>query len=294
MISFLSQDFPFFIKLKRAIKVPIVLSSLSFLFVLSVGPILVQPEQKTSSIAFVMLFMVFNSQVLFRWLIPVFFKNQFTEKSWTVGKEIIWLFLEIATGIFFCYMLLHWIWNVPDGLYLQNSLRNITRVFIGLQLLTIPLAIYIKREMVLQMYLKRATYLNMFLIKKKIATNQENTWVRTVVLKSNDGSQNLELEESNILFLKAAQNYVEVFFLSEQKVKRILLRNTLKNLFETLGDSTVFIYCHRSYVINIQRVISINGNSRGYKVLLKDYNEPIPVSRQKASDFEAAIHNIKG
>ena len=291
MIRFLSQDFPFFIKLKRAIKVPIVLSSLSFLFVLFIGPILVQSGQKNSSLAFIMLFMVFNSQLLFRLLIPLFFKNQFSEKKWTVGKEIIWLFLEIAVGIFFCYMLLHWLWNVPDGLYLQNTIRNITRVFIGLQLVAVPLAIYIKREMVLQTYLKRATYLNMFLIKKKVV-DQKNTLGHTVILKSNDENQNIELQASDILFLKAAQNYVEVFYVSDHQVKRILLRNTLKSLFQDLKDSKVFIFCHRSYVLNIQQVATINGNSRGYKVLLRHYNEPIPVSRQKAQEFEEAIRKV--
>ncbi len=292
MINFLRQDFPFFVEYKKALNISLILSSLSFLFVLSTGFVFAQPEQKSSSLAFIILFMVFNSQMLFRILIPFFYSSQFSERNWTVGKEIIWMILEIISGIAFCYILLLWIWNIPEGFYLENTIRSITVLFFGLQFFTIPLSIYIKRDMVLQDYLQKAKYLNMLLIKKRFDNSVIKNQEVTVILKSNDESENVELPISDILFLKGAHNYVEVYYLLEHQVKRILLRSTLKSLFKDLEDFESFIFCHRSYIVNIQQVTTINGNSRGYKVLLKNYEEFIPVSRQKALEFEVAIRNM--
>ncbi|WP_424001260.1 LytR/AlgR family response regulator transcription factor [Maribacter sp. IgM3_T14_3] len=293
MINFLRQDFPFFTKNKKTLNVTLTLCSLSFLFVLFTGPIFAQPEQKPSSLAFIMLFMVFNSQLLLRVIIPFFFKSQFSEKKWTIGKEIIWMLLEIIAGIGFCYILLLWIWNVPDGFYLEITIENIIILFIGQQFFTIPLSIYIKRDIVLNDYLQKAKYLNMLLIKKKFDSELLNNLKVKVKLKSNDETENVELAISDILFLKGAHNYVEVYYLSDELVKRTLLRNTLKALFQDLEQFEVFNFCHRSYIINIQQVTTINGNSRGYKVLLKNYDEFIPVSRQKALEFEVAIGKIE-
>ncbi len=289
MINFLHQDFPFFVEYKKALYISLILCSLTFLFVLCTGSIFSQPDQKASSLAFIILFMVFSSQILFRLMIPLFLKGQFSERNWTVGKEIFWMVLEMISGIAFCYVLLLWIWNIPEGLYLENTIKRISTLFVGLQFFTIPLSIYIKRDIVLKEYLQKAKYLNMLLIKKRFDSLVIKNPEVTVKLKSNDESEDVELTISDILFLKGAHNYVEVYFLSDQRVKRILLRSTLKSLFKDLEHLEVFIFCHRSYIVNIQQVTTINGNSRGYKILLKNYGDFIPVSRQKALEFEVAI-----
>ena len=193
MINFLRQDFPFLVEYKKAINLCLVLCSLSFLFVLATGSVFAQPEQKASSLAFIMLFMVFNSQLLTRMIIPFFCKGQFSERNWTIGKEIIWILLEISAGIAFGYVLLLWIWDIPDGFYLERTLKSIIILFIGLQLFLIPLSIYIKREMVLQDYLHKAKHLNMLLIKRGFnSVVIENPDIK-VKLQSNDGIENVEL-----------------------------------------------------------------------------------------------------
>ncbi|MEO0573698.1 MAG: LytTR family DNA-binding domain-containing protein [Bacteroidota bacterium] len=291
MIAFLQRDFPFLVDYRKALRIAVLWCSLGFLFVLFTGPLFVQPKQKASSLAFIVLFMIFNSQMVFRLLIPLCFKKQFSERHWTVGKEIIWMVLELLFGIALCYVLLLWIWDVPESSYRQGTIKNSTVLFMGLQFFIIPLSVYIKREMVLQNYLEKAKTLNMLLLKKGWAGELPKDHQIMVQLDSNDGNENLELKISDILFLKGAHNYVEVYYFSNNQLKRSLLRNTLKSLFKDVERFESFVFCHRSYIINIQQVASINGNSRGYKVLLKGYDEFIPVSRQKATEFEIGIKN---
>ena len=293
MINFLLQDFPFFVAYKKVLRVSLILCSLSFLFSLITSSLFAQPEQNPSSLAFIILFMVFGSQLVFRIIIPKIFKGQFSKRNWTVGKEIIWLLLEIVTGIIFCYILLLWIWDIPEGPYLENSMKGAIILFVGLQLFTIPLSVYLKREIVLQDYLKKATFLNMLLIKKGLNRLPKYKKGLKVKLESKDDNTNVELFVSDILFLKGAQNYIEVFYVVDGTAKRILLRNTLKAVFRDLAQFKIFIFCHRSHIINIRRVITVSGNSRGYKVLLENYGEFIPVSRQKSLEFEVAIDKMK-
>jgi len=292
MIDFLRRDFPFLVNPKRALGVTLKLCSLCFLFVLITGSIFAQPGQKSSSLAFIVLFMIFNGQALFRVGIPFLFKNQFSERNWTVGKELIWTFLEIVVSLTLGYVLLLFIWKVPDVPYLQDTIKNVILLFVGLQLFLIPLSVYLKREMVLQNYLQKAKTLNMLLIKRGWNPGLVNGKETMIRLKSNDGNKDLKLSIGDILFLKGAHNYVEVYYLVDKKLKRSLLRNTLKALSKDVMLFESFIFCHRSYVINVQQVANVHGNSRGYKVLLKHYDGLIPVSRQKASEFEAAIENL--
>ena len=146
--------------------------------------------------------------------------------------------------------------------------------------------------MVLQNYLQKAAYLNMLLIKRGLQRISKSNTAVVVTLKSDDGSENIELQVNDILFLKSAQNYVEVHYIIGQETKQVLLRNTLKAILGDLERFEAFMLCHRSYIVNLQQVITINGNSRGYTVLLKNCYTVIPVSRHKTEEFDAAISGL--
>lgn len=66
----------------------------------------------------------------------------------------------------------------------------------------------------------------------------------------------------SFLYLESADNYVNIYYLDKGKTVRFTLRNTIKRLEEFLGNTSI-IRCHRSYMVNFDKV----------KILRKDKDE---------------------
>ncbi|WP_200975043.1 LytTR family DNA-binding domain-containing protein [Echinicola sp. 20G] len=75
-----------------------------------------------------------------------------------------------------------------------------------------------------------------------------------LTFKSENGKHQLKLKEENLLFIKSEDNYVEIHYLSNHKVKHELLRNTLKRIQEQNPTFHYLIKCHRSYLVNYQNI----------------------------------------
>jgi len=84
---------------------------------------------------------------------------------------------------------------------------------------------------------------------------------------------------ADILYLEAADNYVTIYFLNKQRISHYLLRNSLKNLEEYLTEFS-FIRCHRSFIVNFEKVKLIRKEKDGLKLELDAPSELIiPVSK---------------
>jgi hypothetical protein len=103
-----------------------------------------------------------------------------------------------------------------------------------------------------------------------------------ITLSSDDGKEEYSLPVPNIIYLEAAANYVELVYWSEgsDKPKKMLFRNTMKNIEAMLSDyPQVFLRCHRSFVVNIEQIKTVKGNSQGVNLFLGDGIDYVPVSR---------------
>ena len=93
------------------------------------------------------------------------------------------------------------------------------------------------------------------------------------------------------LFIKAANNYVEVNYLEGEDVKKYLLRNSIRNMEQQLTSASIK-RCHRSYIVNMDQVGRITGNAQGHKLhfpLTAEY--VVPVSRSKGKELLALFEN---
>ncbi|MRG45130.1 hypothetical protein GFS24_08390 [Chitinophaga sp. SYP-B3965] len=95
----------------------------------------------------------------------------------------------------------------------------------------------------------------------------------------------LTLQPSNLLLLKAEDNYVHIFYLNGTVVKKELVRNSLKKLEPQLSGLG-FTRSHRSYMVNLSRVILFKKNAKGHYLLIDGLEDvTIPVSTSYLSDF---------
>jgi DNA-binding LytR/AlgR family response regulator len=81
------------------------------------------------------------------------------------------------------------------------------------------------------------------------------------------GVLRFSVKMENLLYLEASDNYVSIFYLNKEKVTRFMLRNTLKTLEEEL-KGTALVRCHRSYMVNCDKVKVIRRDKEGVQLEL--------------------------
>ncbi len=93
------------------------------------------------------------------------------------------------------------------------------------------------------------------------------------------GVLRFSVKMENLLYLEASDNYVKVCYLNKEKIARYLLRNTLKKM-ETDFNGLELIRCHRSYMVNFNKVKVIRKDKEGLMLELDIPNAvDIPVSK---------------
>lgn len=80
-----------------------------------------------------------------------------------------------------------------------------------------------------------------------------------------------------LLFIKSEDNYIELFYLSKDKVQSELLRNSLKTIEDAFKDTEYLVRCHRSYMINPSQIVKII-DKKPQPVLDLGHSINIPVS----------------
>jgi DNA-binding LytR/AlgR family response regulator len=93
------------------------------------------------------------------------------------------------------------------------------------------------------------------------------------------GVLKFSLKKENLFYLESAENYVSICYLNKGKISKYLLRETLKNAEENFAGSEI-IRCHRSYIVNFEKVKVIRKDQDGLKL---EFDNPsvidIPVSK---------------
>ena len=146
--------------------------------------------------------------------------------------------------------------------------------------LSIPVTIHLKNLIsVLHEKYKNQLQENR-IIQDKLKQFSESYANRFIELISENGSENIRILVSDIVFIKSADNYVEVGYHEETEVKKKMIRNTLKNIEKQLDDFNNFIRTHRSSIVNIQYINKLHKNFNTYWLTLDDTKETVPVSRQ--------------
>lgn len=93
------------------------------------------------------------------------------------------------------------------------------------------------------------------------------------------GILKFSVKKENLLYLESAENYVSICYLNKGKISKYLLRDTLKKVEESFAGSDV-IRCHRSYMVNFEKVKVIRKDKDGLKLEFDNLSvSDIPVSK---------------
>ncbi|MDZ7773119.1 MAG: LytTR family DNA-binding domain-containing protein [Balneolaceae bacterium] len=201
----------------------------------------------------------------------------FRESKWTVGRQIGWitwilLTIGLANSVFSAA-----VGVMPFDPY-RVGLATLQVVAVG----TFPVATLVLLDY-LRLYRRHARRAGE--LQEKVRRMREGGDISQdedrLQLVSRNRKERLLLQPGELLYLTAADNYVEVYYRVKGEAKTKLLRGTLKD-FEKQADHPEILRCHRSWIVNLRHVVNLSGNAQGYRLSLRGADRAIPVSRSHA------------
>ena len=120
------------------------------------------------------------------------------------------------------------------------------------------------------------------------AKKETNPQPELISLCDEQDQVQLKVDATAILYLQSAANYVEIFYLQDGQIKKELIRNTLKAMGAQLPTGQ-FQQAHRSYLVQLAKVVEVTDNAQGYKLHFAEAVDPVPVSRSRSQATLAAL-----
>ena len=83
-----------------------------------------------------------------------------------------------------------------------------------------------------------------------------------IPFRDDKGTLRLSVQQHDLLYLEAADNYVTIYYLHGEKVQKFMVRNSIRAFASQFKDSNI-IRCHRSYMVNLNKVRIIRKEKDG-------------------------------
>ena len=247
------------------------------------------PSRQLTSIALVYGLITFTCVLAATIIFPLLMPAHFNEKAWTAGKQILF-----TAAIIFLVGLVNYLVSP----FLVDTTLEFSRaiwfqgITLAVALLPVSIFILLRQNMLLKKFSTQAE-----LIDKKLheqnqsAHNQEEIQqpVTKLVLTGEYQNEILELYPDDLHLVTSASNYIKLFHIQKERLVYSIIRSSLKKAEEVLLQNPLFFKCHRAYIINLDKVVHVEGNAQGYKLKVQGHDELIPVSRNLNAEFSDRV-----
>lgn len=98
---------------------------------------------------------------------------------------------------------------------------------------------------------------------------------------------------SQLIYAESDGNYVIFYFSNNNQIKKQIIRNSITSIEKQLSDIPFILRTHRSFIVNLKKVRSKQGNILGYKLKITDSEIRIPVSRNRIKIFDMQYAKYK-
>lgn len=116
-------------------------------------------------------------------------------------------------------------------------------------------------------------------LRKQIAEDETVLQKAYIHISDEKGDVRLSIRREHLVLVESADNYVCVYYLNNQSLKKMMIRNTLRRVAEQL-EGTNIVRCHRSYVVNFSLVAALRKEKEGVFVEFGIEGVPnVPISR---------------
>ena len=272
MNEYLNKPFPFIEKKSHRLLASVLFSGFIYIFLLIFQPFGISNIQYYKPIYVAGFFGITLVVMIVSFIVaPAIMTNLFDFDKWTIKKNLIFITIQ-----FLIISILNWIYNSTIGYGIVKQYGLLSFIFITVTVGIIPtlfLIYFIERNLARKNNFI-ATNFNES-IKHRVDKN-ENPEIK---LLSQNNDETIIIELKQLICIKAEGNYLKVFFSPDNEIKSKLIRNSIKNIEEDLTVFENIIRCHRSYIVNLDRVNRMSGNARNFSLHIENLGFTIPVSR---------------
>jgi DNA-binding LytR/AlgR family response regulator len=208
-------------------------------------------------------------------LLPKVFKHCYRPDKWTIGKNLLnnffLLLLLCICVVFYDYFIV--MKQLPEYFHTGFPVDLFATLTIGI----VPISIItmIAQNRVLKQNLHDTKKINKVLAGR---TKSDVTEEGLITLTGST-KESITVKAEDLLYMEATGNYVNVHYRQDNKITCKLLRSTIRQVEEALQRQSVFVRCHRTFIVNTGKIYHVTGNAQGYKLSLYDISEKVPVSR---------------
>ena len=202
--------------------------------------------------------------------------------NWVIRKSrhfpfwlyLLWLFLEIMV-IAVCHTLISYFEiRATDHSFGYLYAKSVLITFIAL---AVPYAVTI-----LAILLKDTQRRLMLTKSDTVESDNEVMPEHTEIinLMDNNGNLKLSVKLDNLYYIKAEDNYINVFYQRSGAIASYLLRCKMQTIADNCVDSSSLMRCHRSYIINIKKVSVLHNEADGFVIdFEREGLDSVPVSK---------------
>ncbi|MFO7657034.1 MAG: LytTR family DNA-binding domain-containing protein [Bacteroidales bacterium] len=277
-MNIFNKPYPFNDDLKYNTKVIFFISIGVFVFLFLFQPFNISTLPKLEKFYFitglaVITFLALSFHLLF---LPSLFPKKFSSTGWNIKKEILWnlwILFTILAGYFFLNNHLG-VMKVGFSMVIKSVLTAV---------IPISVLIIVNHNKKLRSHVKLADELS-----KKLKENK-SVQEKIIYFNSDYQKDSLALKVNSLVFIRSANNYIEIFWKEGGLVKNQMVRCSMIYAEENLNEHKFIFKCHRSFLVNINFIDKIEGNTQGYKLFFEDVNFPIPVSKNSVSRLKELI-----
>lgn len=275
--TWLNKPFPFYETYRQKVITPFLFALFIIFFLILFNPshntdfVLVQ-FIKISSYAII----TFFTMAFYNTIPAIIFPNVFNSEEWNIKKTIIFALLTIISiGLF-------------NGLYafqFDNAGNSTQILSFLLSVLLKTLTIGILPTLIFIFYLEKSLYKkhHLWALKtidklEKAKSNKKNSCEKNYIINTNKKDR-LEFTNDDLYCIKSEGNYCIFFLKKHNVIEKKIIRTSLKKIEQNFTKSDKIVRCHKSYIINLDKVTNITGNARGYFFTTDILKFKIPGSR---------------
>jgi hypothetical protein len=277
MLKILQQPYPHSDSDKRKILLSLGAGFFIGIFLIYFEPFGINDLHSTNKILILSGYGIITSTTMLflYFIIPKTFPNYFKEENWTVGREILFLMSNVTLIAFFNVLYSQIALSLESNSY--NLLSMVEYTFI--------LGIFPTIIIVFSNYIY---YLKQYSQPPQRTLTSEQTQSSELTLIAENEKVTLQLSSLNLLYIESSDNYSMVVFRKDEQIFKELIRSSLTRL-EGQMQITSIVRCHRSYIVNLDKVVKVSGNAQGFKLHLGETDFIVPVARK----YSEIVHQFK-
>jgi hypothetical protein len=226
-------------------------------------------------------------------LLPRAWPRFFREERWSLGRQILWMGWVTLTIGLGCYLLSGAVcarYGLPSEWVRLRAIVLDTFLIAIFPITVITLANYAR---LLHRNARVVREANLRLEDPSARPRPEPAGgAASLVLVAENGKDTFRVAMSDLLFIQAEENYVQVHY-RDGKPGRVLLRSSLTRIAGQLRPHYPLLFrCHRAFIVNTSQIAKVAGNAQGLKLTLRDAASVVPVARRYVEEFRRVIRSL--